>query len=180
MADSEIYVFDRAAGRLLWRAPRDGAAYNGPFPCLPEQYCIFGDEGTEVFGAGDGASLWRAEGYGAMLGAVDGRLLLYRQGPEHLHPDDVAAYDARTGAVAWHEQGWQLAGGMFRGPGPPLYFVWRPVADTDALVGQLDVRTGRVKVLGRGADFYGSPVCTATGGRVACLASGALYVWPLP
>ncbi|MGI5244515.1 PQQ-binding-like beta-propeller repeat protein [Dactylosporangium sp. CA-139066] len=173
-------VYDRGSGRLLWHAPADGSAYNGPFPCLPDRYCVFGESGTDVLDPGAGARQWRAEGYAAMLGAVDGRLLLYRQGPQQFHPDDVTAFDPRTGAVAWHEQGWQFANGMFKGPGLAGYFVWRPTSNTDAVVGRLDPRDGHVEVIGRAADFYGSPQCTATGGMLACLAIGVLYVWALP
>jgi hypothetical protein len=35
-------------------------------------------------------------------------------------------------------------------------------------------------VIGRAADFYGSPQCVAVADRLACLAIGVLSVWRLP
>ncbi|GAA4246616.1 hypothetical protein GCM10022255_018670 [Dactylosporangium darangshiense] len=173
-------VYDRVSGRRLWQWSGGGAAYEGPYACLPDRYCVFGESGTDVLDPGSGARLWRASGYAAMLAAVGERLLLYRQSVEVFHPDDVTAYDSRTGATAWHRKGWQLASGMFRRPGSPGYYVWQPIGNTDAIVARLDPSSGGVELVGRARDFYGSPQCAETDGMLACLAIGTLYVWELP
>jgi hypothetical protein len=174
-------VFDLASGRRLWQATGGSPAYNGPVPCLRVRYCLFGDSGTDVLDAGTGAVAWRADGYGALLQDTGDRLLMYRQVSDDYHPDDVTAFGVdRDGAVAWHRQGWLVASGYFNAIHTPGYFVWRPISNTDAIIGRLDPRSGSVEVIGRAPDFYGSPQCTATADRVACLAIGVLYVWRLP
>ncbi|MFG2037000.1 PQQ-binding-like beta-propeller repeat protein [Dactylosporangium sp. NPDC048998] len=174
-------VYDRASGRLLWHRPGPAPAYNGPYPCLGDRYCLFYEDGTDVLDAATGARLWRADGYTSMLDAATGRLLLYREVAGEFRPVDVAAFDARTGAVAWHQRGWLLASGYVMRMGAARdYFVWRPVGNTDAVIGRLDPRGGTVEVIGRAANFYGTPVCAATAGRLACLAIGVLHVWALP
>jgi hypothetical protein len=174
-------VFDLASGRRLWQSAGDSPAYNGPVPCLRVRYCLFGDSGTDVLDADTGAVVWRANGYGALLQDTGDRLLMYRQVSDDYHPDDVTAFGAdRDGAVAWHRQGWLIAGGYFNAIHAPGFFVWRPISNTDAIIGRLDPRNGSVEVIGRAPDFYGSPQCTATADRVACLAVGVLYVWRLP
>jgi outer membrane protein assembly factor BamB len=173
-------VFDRASGRRLWRWSGQWPAYNGPVPCLRVHYCVFGEDGTDVLDAATGAVLWRVDGYAGLLHDTGDRLLMYRQVPGEYHPDDVAAFDGDGGALLWHRQGWFLAGAYFPPSVGSGYFVWHPTSKTDAVIGRLDPGDGSVRVIGRAPDFYGSPQCTATGDRLACLAVGVLYVWPLP
>ncbi|WP_433057649.1 PQQ-binding-like beta-propeller repeat protein [Dactylosporangium sp. CS-033363] len=173
-------VFDLASGRRLWRWTGDSAAWNVPVPCLRVHYCVYGETGTEVLDAATGAVVWRARGYSAVLGDTGERLLMYRQIGDDYQPDDVAAFAVGgAGAVAWERAGWFVAGGYYQAVGARGMFVWRPVSNTDAIVGRLDPDDGTVHVFGRAHDFYGTVQCTATGDRVACLAIGVLFVWPL-
>ncbi|WP_433216832.1 PQQ-binding-like beta-propeller repeat protein [Dactylosporangium sp. CS-047395] len=173
-------VFDLASGKRLWRWAGESPAWNVPVPCLRVHYCVFGESGTEVLDAATGVVLWRARGYSAVLGDTGDRLLMYRQLSDEYHPDDVTAFAvAGGGAVAWNRQGWYVAGGYYEAVGARGMFVWRPISNTDAIVGRLDPDDGSVHVLGRAHDFYGSVQCTATADRVACLAIGVLFVWPL-
>ncbi|MER7002619.1 PQQ-binding-like beta-propeller repeat protein [Dactylosporangium sp. NPDC000555] len=167
-------VYDRASGRLLWHGP------DGPYPCFGNGYCVAGEDGIDVLDAATGARLWHAEGYSSILGGVPGRLLLYRHTADESRPDDVVAFDARTGAVVWRQRGWIVMTDYGRMNGAPEHFVWRPVGNTGALIGRLDPRDGTVEVIGRARDFYGTPTCAATAGRLACLAVGHLHVWALP
>ncbi|GAA3299653.1 PQQ-binding-like beta-propeller repeat protein [Dactylosporangium vinaceum] len=173
-------VYDWATGRRLWRWTSELPAFNGPVPCLRVHYCVFGDSDTAVLDAADGKVLWRARGYTALLRDLGDRLLMFRQVKDDIHPSDVAAFDGGTGAVLWRRQGWFLANGYFNAPRVGGTFVWRSTSTTDAVIGQLDPRDGTVRVIGRAPDFYGTPQCTATATRVACLAIGVLYVWPHP
>ncbi|MEU7873828.1 PQQ-binding-like beta-propeller repeat protein [Dactylosporangium sp. NPDC049140] len=173
-------VFDLASGRRLWRWSGEAPAWNGPVPCLRVHYCVFGDSGTDVLDAATGAVLWRARGYTALLSDTGDRLLMYRQISDEYHPDQVTAFAVDgDGAVAWDRRGWYVANGYFVAGRSPGFFLWRPISNTDAIIGRLDPEDGSVRVIGRAPDFYGSPQCTATADRVACLAIGVLYVWPL-
>ncbi|MFI5907429.1 PQQ-binding-like beta-propeller repeat protein [Dactylosporangium sp. NPDC051541] len=172
-------VYDWATGRRLWRWTGALPAYNGPVPCLRERYCVFGDDDTAVLDGASGSVLWRVRGYTALLRDLGDRLLMFRQVANEFHPDDVAAFDGATGDVLWHRQGWFLASGYFF-PRALGSYVWKPTSNTDAVVGELDVADGSIRVIGRAPDFYGTPQCTATATRVACLAVGVLYVWRRP
>ncbi|WP_344618777.1 PQQ-binding-like beta-propeller repeat protein [Dactylosporangium salmoneum] len=173
-------VYDRATGRRLWHWPGSTNGYDGPYPCLPGKYCVFGDRRTDVLDAGTGDVRWRVDGYTAMLGADGRQLLMFRQLADEFRPDDLAAFGAGDGATRWRRTGWLLSGREAFELRSRGYFMWRPIDNTAAVIGRLDARDGTVGVIGRAGEFYGSPQCVATTGRVACLAIGMLYVWEDP
>ncbi|GAA2381773.1 PQQ-binding-like beta-propeller repeat protein [Dactylosporangium salmoneum] len=173
-------VYDRASGRRLWVWPGPGDGYPRLSACLPGRYCIFGDGGTDVLDAGTGEPRWRADGYSALLEADDRQMIMYRQVTDEFRPDDLAAFDASTGALRWRRTGWLLAADVSGAPRSPGYIVWRAAGGATAVVGRLDPRTGQVRAIGRAEWFAGSPLCAATADRLACLALGVVYVWRLP
>ncbi|WP_432836471.1 PQQ-binding-like beta-propeller repeat protein [Dactylosporangium sp. CA-092794] len=173
-------VYDRASGRRLWHWDGPDAAYNGPYPCLGDRYCVFDGAGTAVLDAATGAPVRRIDRYAGLLDGAGERMVLYAQGIVGYHPNDVAAFAGPGAAVAWRLDGWFVAGGYGTARAPGGYFVWHPLGRTDSMVGRLDPRDGTVRVFGVADNFYGSPQCVATAGRVACLAIGAVYVWRLP
>lgn len=173
-------VYDRASGRLLWHWAGTEPAFNGPYPCLPDRYCVFGEDSTDVLDAATGAPRWRAERYAATVAAAPGGLVLATQHLAQGRPDEFAAFSAGAGAQRWHLTGWYEVNRYGVGTTSPEPFVWRPVNHRDAVIGMLDPVRGTVRVVGRGADFFGNPQCAVTRHRLACVAAGALFVWPLP
>ncbi|GAB3872894.1 hypothetical protein [Dactylosporangium cerinum] len=58
--------------------------------------------------------------------------------------------------------------------------LWQPIDPRTAVLGELDVATGRVTVFGRAGNWDGTPECGAVGDTLACVQLGALTVWRLP
>lgn len=153
-----------------------GEPYVGLYACAPQRYCVGGERGIAGVDARTGTEIWRLSGYNLVIQERGNRLVLgsYLETPDQA--GNLAVVDAVTGAVRRRVTGWQTA--TIRSG--DRIIVWRPVSSRSALLGELDPVTGSVAVFGRAGDWYGTPDCVVSGGRMACVAVGELSVWRLP
>jgi outer membrane protein assembly factor BamB len=165
---NDLRVYDAQSGRLLWRNTDEHLGFVQP--CGP-YLCVVNDGGTSAVEPKNGFTVWRIDRLDGTSNADVGNLLGYLNAAGE--QPTVVVIEARTGRVTRKLAPWQLVTSV----GWPRVLVWQRDRLAHGLIARLDVRTGRVTVLGRTDGWFGQPDCQVAAAYLVCATNDMVSVW---